>query len=199
MRLCWLVQAAFATGLLLVGSQRPAAAQSTAAADPALLKEALVGDWVMDQEATADTFALDQFGSKRRVVPNPQLPGQPQTFSTNVINKPFNVQEYVIIRSAFLASLRPDTNEMSSRMTFAPDGTGMNSDRDPSGKQVPVEHFQWRLQGTKLTITDPGKKTTVQTEFTNRHQLMLTLQRGTRIVLKPDRPASKPDNSAPPK
>jgi len=190
MRLCRLVLAAFATGLFLVGSLGPAAAQSTAAADPARLKEALVGDWVMDQEATADAFALDQFGPKRRVVTNPQKQGQPQTFSTNVINKPFNVQEYAMTRSAFLASLRANTNDVSSRMTFAPDGTGMNSDRDPSGKLAPVEHFQWMLQGTKLTITDPGKKTTVQTEFTNRNQLSLTLRRGMRIVLKPENSVS---------
>ena len=104
-----------------------------------------------------------------------------------------------MIRSAFLANLRANTNEVSSRMTFAPDGTGMNSDRDPSGRQAPVEHFQWKLQGTKLTITDPIKKTTVQTEFTNRNQLWLTVGRGMRLVLKPDRPAPKPDNGSPPK
>jgi len=186
-------------GFFLFASHRPAAAQSTAAPDPAQLKEALVGDWVMDQEATADAFALDQFGPKRRVVPNPQQPGQPQTFSTNVINNPFNMQEYVLIRTAYLAGLRANTNGVSSRMTFVPDGPGMNSDLDPSGRQVPVEHFQWRLDGTKLTITDPVKKTMVQTEFTNRNQLSLTLGRGMRLVLKPDRAAPKPDPNASPK
>jgi len=75
----------------------------------------------------------------------------------------------------------------------------MNSDQDPSGRQVPVEHFQWSLQGTKLTIIDPVKKTTIQTEFTNRNRLSLTLGRGMRLVLKPDRPAPKPDPNAPPK
>lgn len=194
-----LVVPVLATILLLIGSRGPAAAQSPSPTDSAPLRAALVGDWVMDQEATADVFALDQFGPKRRVVPNRQQPRQPQTFSTNVITKPFNVQEYAMIKSAFLANLRANTNDVSSRMNFAPDGTGMNSDREPSGRQVPVEHFQWRLQGTRLTITDPVKKTTVQTEFTNRNQLSLTVGRGVRLVLKPDRPAPKPDTGAAPR
>jgi hypothetical protein len=157
---------------------------------------ALVGDWVMDEEATADAFALGQFGPKQQVVPNPRKLGQPQTFSTNITNKPFTWQEYATIKSLFLASLRANTNEVSSRMTFAPDGSGVNSDEYKSGKRESVEQFQWVLEGRKLTITNPGGKTPVQTEFTNMNHLSFTTGRGIRLVLKPERPIA-PSTNAP--
>ena len=195
MQSCRLILSLLTTGFVLAGFHRPAAAQGTSPADSAPFKEALIGNWVMDQEATADALALDQFGPKVRLVPNPQQPGQPQTFTTNFTDKPFNVQEYALIRSTLLAGFRANTNEVSSRMTFAADGTGMNCDVTKSSGPEPVEHFQWALQGRQLTITAPGNKTSVQTEFTNKNQLSLTLGRGMRIVLKPETSSS---TNAPP-
>lgn len=192
-----LVLSALATSFLLIGSRGPALAQSTSTADPSPPRAALVGNWIMDQEATADAIALDQFGPKRWVVPNPEKPGQPQTFSTNFTDKPFSWQEYAMTRSTLLAGLRANTNEVTSRMTFAADGTGMNSDLNKSGVAEPVEHFQWVLQGNKLTITSPGKKTSIETEFTNRNQLSLALGRGMRIVLKPETSATHTNAPAP--
>jgi len=197
MPFCRLSVPVFATSFLLIGFHGPATAQSTPPADSAQLKEALVGSWVMDQEATADAIALEQFGPKWRVVPDPKKPGQPQTFSTNFINKPFNVQEYAMMRSVCLASMRADTNEVSSRMTFAPDGTGTTSEQNTSGRQAPVEHFKWGLQGSKLTITAPDDKRSIQTEFTNKNQLSLRMWRGIRIVLKPEGSAPKFLTNAP--
>ena len=185
-----LVLPVLAASSQLIGFHGPAVAQGTSPADAVPPRAALVGNWIMDQEATADAIALNQFGLKRRVVQNLEKPGQPQTFSTNFVNKPFNWQEYAMIKSTLLAELRSNTNEVSSRMTFAADGTGMNADLNKSGSAVPVEHFQWVLQGRKLTITSPGNKTSIQTEFTNRNQLSLTLGRGMPIVLKPETSSS---------
>jgi len=197
MHSCRLAQAVLVANLLVFRCAELTVAQSTTAVETAPLKAALVGDWVLDGEATADAFALAQFGPKREVVPNPKEPGQPQTFSTNITDRPFTWQEYAATRSLLLASLRSQTNEPSSRMTFASDGTGTNFDQDKAGSRKPVEHFKWVLEGHKLTITSPGSKTPVQTEFTNNNQLSLTTLRGIRIVLRPERPAFNATTNSP--
>jgi hypothetical protein len=187
-KLC-LYPAAFAIVSLLIGTNGFALGESPLPPDPAQLKAALVGSWVMDPEATADAVALDQFGPQRRVIPNPKKPGQPLTYRTIVTNKPFNLQEYAMTKGLFFAGIRADTNAQLPRMTFAPDGTGTISGKSKAGSQESGERFHWVLQGLQLTITVAGEKSGLQTEFTSRTQLSLRppLLLGLRMVLKPER------------
>jgi hypothetical protein len=94
----------FAAVPLLIGCNKPAPTQSTAPPAPAPLREALVGTWVMDQEATVDAFAAAQFGPQRRVVPNPKKPGQPVTYRTITTNIPFDLQAYAIAKSVIASA-----------------------------------------------------------------------------------------------
>lgn len=160
-------------------------AQST----PPLGKEALVGRWVLDTEATADATARAQFGKKTTVVPVPRQPGQPQTFRTNQVIKPFNQKEYEDTKRICLEATRADTNLLSTAVNFAPDGTGKIWGVNKSGQS-----FEWTLKGSQILIKNPNDQFRPLTSFTNRNQLSWVWSRGTvqtALVLKPERAQSK--------
>jgi hypothetical protein len=173
----------------------PAAAQS-ASPDPSPLKAALIGKWVLDHEATADTWARLSFGSRQQVTPVPTKPGQPRIFRTNFINNPFNPQEYEQRKVVVLEGFRTNSNWNSLLLTFAPDGTGttMPGQQKP-GAPAAGTPFQWVLDGHKLTIKNPTNGYSLQIAFTNKNELRVprgsTIMHGVTIVYKPERATPK--------
>ena len=183
---------ALALASLLSHSAGPAAAQSTSL-DPAALKAALIGKWVLDPEATADAMARYQFGPRQQVTLAPTKPGQPRTFRTNFINKPFNPQEYEQFKAAALEGFRAKSNAAPPLIIFAPDGSGTRSEQRNPGAPAADAPFQWVLDGRQLTIKNPTNESSLQIAFTNKNQLRIPSPalRGLPCIFKPERAAAK--------
>jgi len=163
----------------------PAVAQDTST-DSAALRTALVGKWVMDPEGTIDVIARAQFGKRQQVIRLPAKPGQPQTYRTNITNKPFNAQEYEEAKAEALRGFHSTTNLQLPSVTFAADGTGKLANPNRPGTPAGVTAFQWHLDGHKVTLKNPADGHTNQFQFTNQTQISVPFwpERGLALVFK---------------
>ncbi len=162
--------AAIAATLLFAGCSEPGPARSKATPDASRLERALIGNWVMDLEATADSIARGQFGPQQTVTVS-KTGDQPPTIHTNLTNKPFNQQEYEKAKRICLESLR--ANDKQTWLTFAPGGTGTESALTDSGSRSNFSSFHWGLQGSTLIVEFPDKSigADFRTEFTDTNQI----------------------------
>jgi hypothetical protein len=112
--------------------------ESEAPPDVARLKQALLGDWAVDQEATADSMARGKLGPQSTVTVS-RREDSPAIIRTNFTNKQFNQQEYEQAKRILLESFR--ANDHHTWMTFAPDGTGTESELGDSGTRSNMVHF----------------------------------------------------------
>lgn len=182
----------FATVSLLIGSPGCAISQNNPSMDVARLRQALMGNWVIDAEATADSMARSGFGPQQSVTLS-KTGDKPATMHTNFTNKPFNQQEYEKTKRISLESLRAP--EAQVRVTFAPDSTGVELPLTGSANQSVGFPFRWTLQGHKLVVEYPDKRAGAdfQTEFTNTNQLCRPIHYlGACMFFKPEASAPKP-------
>ncbi len=157
---------------LVAGCRGTGAAHRKAPLEGAGPQQALVGNWVVDQELTADSLARAAFGPQQSVTIS-ITGGQPvkMTIQTNFTVKPFSQLEYEKAKRVCLEYFR--ANDRKVRMAFLPDGTGTESALDDSGNRSESQSFKWALEGHKLSVEYPDKRlgADFQTECTNTNLL----------------------------
>ena len=148
---------------------------------------------MIDLEATADVVARAPFGKRQQVIRLPAKAGRPQAYRTNITNKPFNAQEYERMKAECLAGMRSLTNVQPPSMTFAADGTGIDTNPNRTGTQAREAPFQWHLDGDRVTLRDPADGRTNQLQFTNQTQITIPFwpERGLFAVFKREGAKSK--------
>jgi hypothetical protein len=151
---------------------------------PKSLAVYLVGTWVMDVEATADSLARGQFGTRQEIT----VKSGATVPETNLLTKPFDPKEYKETRNFWTTNLV----KTKYQLTFKADGTGEGSSYDADAKKRLTSTLNWTLHGSDLRLeyTNVRRPLTEMARLVSTNELHEPMEMlGGWFVLRPEKQA----------